>query len=58
MKIIDISLHKILLDAGVILLEGINLFGVEAREYELICMPLKLTGAEGAPARAVLRILD
>ena len=50
--------HRLLLEAGVILLEGINLYGVSACEYELICLPLKLTGAEGAPTRAVLRTLD
>lgn len=49
------SVHQILLEAGIILLEGINLYGVQAKEYELICLPLKLMGAEGAPARAVLR---
>jgi len=49
--------HRILLNAGVILLEGINLFDVEAGEYELICLPLKLIGVEGAPARAILREL-
>lgn len=47
--------HRILLHKGIVLLEGINLSGVAAGEYELICLPLKLTGAEGAPARAVLR---
>jgi len=50
-----ISAHKILLEAGIILLEGIDLTAVPAGEYELICLPLKLTGAEGAPVRAILR---
>jgi len=47
--------HQILLEAGVILLEGLNLADVQPGMYELICLPLKLVGAEGAPARAVLR---
>ncbi|CAG0969745.1 MAG: cyclase family protein [Candidatus Methanoperedens sp.] len=47
--------HKILLGAGVIILEGLNLANVASGEYELICLPLKLVGSDGAPARAVLR---
>jgi arylformamidase len=43
--------HLILLRAGVVIVEGLNLAG----EYELICLPLRLVGAEGAPARAILR---
>jgi arylformamidase len=49
--------HRVLLDAGVVILEGLNLFGVAAGSYELLCLPLKFPGAEGAPARAVLRTL-
>lgn len=47
--------HKILLSAGIIILEGINLSDVQPGEYELICLPLKLENTEGAPARAILR---
>ena len=47
--------HQVLLNAGVILLEGINLASVVPGEWELICLPLRLVGADGAPARAVLR---
>lgn len=47
--------HQILLKAGVVILEGLNLAGVEPGAYELICLPICLVGAEGAPARAVLR---
>ena len=47
--------HQILLGADTIALEGLNLSGVKPGFYELICLPLKLVGAEGAPARAVLR---
>jgi len=49
--------HQILLTAGVVIVEGLNLAGVEAGKYELICLPLRLNGADGAPARAVLRRL-
>lgn len=47
--------HKILLGAGVIIVEGLNLTNVESGKYEFICLPLKLVGSDGAPARAVLR---
>lgn len=46
--------HIALLQAGVVIVEGLNLAGIEPGDYELICLPLKLAGAEGAPARAVL----
>ena len=47
--------HRVLLEAGVVILEGIDLRGVEPGGYELICLPLLLKGSDGAPARAVLR---
>jgi arylformamidase len=49
------EVHRILLAAGVVILEGLNLAGVERGEYELICLPLKISGGDGAPCRAVLR---
>ena len=45
----------LLLGAGVWILEGLNLHGIDAGDYELVCLPLKIAGADGAPARAVLR---
>ena len=47
--------HHALLEAGIWIIEGLNLKDVEPGEYELTCLPLKLIGAEGAPARAILR---
>lgn len=47
--------HRILLRAGVIVLEGITLAHVSPGPYELICLPLKLVGVDGAPARAILK---
>ena len=49
--------HQALLGAGIWLIEGLNLKHVEPGEYELVCLPLKLVGSDGAPARAVLRRL-
>lgn len=49
------KIHQVLLEANVVVVEGLNLSEVEAGEYELICLPMKLIRAEGAPARVVLR---
>jgi arylformamidase len=46
--------HRLLLAAGVVILEGLDLRGVAPGDYLLCCLPLKLAGADGAPARAVL----
>jgi len=46
--------HRILLKAGVIIVEGLNLRDVRPGSYRLICLPLKLAGSDGAPCRAVL----
>jgi arylformamidase len=49
--------HRLLLGAGVWILEGLCLRAVEPGEYELLCLPLRIEGADGAPARALLRPL-
>lgn len=46
--------HRILLSAGTVILEGLDLQAVEAGGYTLVCLPLRIAGVEGAPARAVL----
>jgi len=46
--------HVELLRAGIVILEGLDLSEAQAGSYTLYCLPLKLLGAEGAPARAVL----
>jgi len=46
--------HKTLLEAGVLIIEGLDLSGVKPGEYTLYCLPLKIGGADGAPARALL----
>jgi arylformamidase len=47
--------HRILLSKGIPIVEGLALEGVRAGEYDLIVLPMKVAGHEGAPARAVLR---
>lgn len=46
--------HKILLEAGVLIIEGLDLSRVSAGEYKLYCLPLKIAGSDGAPARVLL----
>ena len=50
----DEEAHRVLLGAGVVAIEGLDLREAEAGEYRLVCAPLKLEGAEGAPARVLL----
>jgi arylformamidase len=49
------AIHRRLLGAGVWIIEGLDLRGVTPGRYELICLPLRLAGAEGGPARVMLR---
>ena len=46
--------HSILLNAGVVVIEGLDLSGVSQGRYTLHCLPLKLGGADGAPCRCIL----
>ncbi len=46
--------HQLLLRAGLIALEGLDLGQVAPGIYQLVCLPLKLVGADGAPTRAIL----
>lgn len=50
----SVPTHQVLLRAGVIALEGVNLSQVPRGFYDLYCLPLKLAGADGAPARVIL----
>ena len=49
------TIHKILLQAGIWIIEGLDLSPVTGGRYEMICLPVKLHGSDGAPARAILR---
>jgi arylformamidase len=53
-----VDAHLVLLSAGVVILERVDLSQVSPGEYQLICLPLRLAGADGAPARAVLRSMS
>jgi arylformamidase len=51
----DFPAHHALLEAGVVLVEGLDLSEVGAGEYEMSCLPLRVGGGDAAPARVVLR---
>jgi arylformamidase len=47
--------HKTLLSNGVVVIEGLNLSEADPGMYELYCLPLRISGGDGAPARVVLK---
>jgi arylformamidase len=51
----DFPVHRTLLGAGVVILEGLDLRGVPPGAYELCALPLLLQDGDGAPARVILR---
>jgi arylformamidase len=50
----SIPTHRTLLGAGMIVLEGLDLSAILPGVYDLYCLPLKLAGSDGAPARVIL----
>jgi arylformamidase len=53
-----VETHHALLEAGIWIIEGLNLSNVSPGIVELICLPLKIEGGDGAPARAILRLVE
>ena len=51
----DMLAHRAMLRCGIVILEGLQLAGVEPGVYELMAAPLKLIGCDASPVRAVLR---
>jgi len=51
----DLPAHRILLEAGIVLIENLDLTHAPPGRYELIALPLLIPGADGAPVRALLR---
>jgi arylformamidase len=54
----QVPVHRAFLDHGLVLLEGVDLSQVPPGRYELICLPIKIAGSDGAPCRAILRELE
>lgn len=50
----DFRAHDVLLHAGVVIVEGVMTGDVSEGWYTLVCLPLRIQGADGAPARAIL----
>jgi arylformamidase len=46
--------HRTLLGNDVLVIEGLNLAGIEPGDYQLLCLPLRLAAGDGAPARVLL----
>ena len=49
-----VETHRILLGTGIVAVEGLYLCDIDPGLYQLICLPLKIAGAEGGPVRALL----
>ena len=47
--------HRVLLEAGICILEGLDLRGVDPGECDLLALPMLIAGADGAPTRVLLR---
>jgi len=54
----EVPVHIILLKAGVIIVESLDLRDVPAGDYFLVCLPLRILGVEAAPARVILLEFD
>ena len=51
----DAPVHRALLQAGVLIVEGVHLLEIPPGPYEIFCLPICIKGADGAPARVLLR---
>jgi arylformamidase len=54
----DEAVHRVILGAGAWVIEGLVLERLEPGLYELICLPLRIAGGDGAPARAIARRIE
>lgn len=54
----SLPVHKLLLEKEIVVVEGLNLQGVPAGTYNLYCLPLKVVGADGSPARVILTSIE
>ena len=50
----EVIIHSLLLEANIPIIEGLDLDAVPLGEYFCVCLPLKLQGLDGAPARAII----
>jgi arylformamidase len=52
-----LEIHRLLLEAGIWIIEGLDLSQVKQGAYLLVCLPLRIAGGDGAPARVILKPL-
>ena len=52
------EVHRTLLEKKILIIEGLILFNVIPGKYEMICLPLKIKDADGAPARVLLKKIN
>ena len=57
-RVDGIETHQALLKAGIWIIEGLNLKRVRPGRVQLVCLPLKISRGDGAPARALVRVMD
>lgn len=50
----EVNIHKIFMEKDIICLDNLRLKDTEEKKYELICLPVKVTGIDAAPSRAIL----
>jgi arylformamidase len=53
----EIEAHRVLLEASVCIVEGLDLSAAGAGVYDFACLPLRIAGGEASPARAIIRPL-
>ena len=56
--VVEHAVHKILLKNKITILEGLDLSKIMPGIYDLICLPIKLVGSDGAPARVILKEIN
>ena len=50
-----IEVHDVILKAGIWVIEGLDLSKIKPGDYEIVCLPIKIAGSDGAPARVLVR---
>jgi len=51
----NVAVHQLLLGLSIIIIEGLKLRDIMPGQYEMVCLPLKIKGSDGGPARVILR---
>lgn len=50
----EVNIHRIFMEENIICLDNLRLKDTEEKTYEFICLPVKITGIDAAPSRAIL----